>query len=282
MTTAQPSTVQSSPTRQTALGLARAAAGGLLLGLPVLMTMEMWDHGFALPTWKLVLFYGVNFLVLLILEYYSGFQDEETALDVVQDAVIAAGIGLVVSGALLWTFGVVGPDMGAREVVGKIVIESIPVSIGASVAAGQLGTRGQGEDRRRRQAGYWGTLAIALGGAVVFGFNVAPTEEPVRIGLMMSDVQALALLLVALVQTHAVVYALDFRGSDPIPEGRTPLGVFLRSSVVTLALSLLVALFLLWVFGRVGADTGLLPTVHMTVALGLVTSLGASAAKLLL
>ncbi len=271
-----------SPTRQTALGLARGTAGGLLLGLPVLMTMEMWQHGAALPSWKLLLFYGVNFLVLLILEYYSGFQDEETALDVVQDAVIAAGIGLVVAGALLWTFGVAGPDMGAREVVGKVVIESIPVSIGASVAAGQLGTRSPQGERKRREAGDWGTLAIALGGAVVFGFNVAPTEEPMLIGLMMSDVQALALLLLALVQTHAVVYALDFRGSVPIPEGRSPLGVFFHSSVVTLALSLLVALFLLWVFGRIGADTGLLPTVHMTVALGLVTSLGASAAKLLL
>ncbi|MFC5848632.1 TIGR02587 family membrane protein [Deinococcus petrolearius] len=275
-------TAQASPNRQTALGLARGTAGGLLLGLPVLMTMEMWQHGYALPTWKLLLLWGVNFLVLLVLEYYSGFQDEETLADVAQDAVIAAGLGLVVAAALLWIFGVIGPGMGTREVVGKVVAESIPVSIGASVAAGQLGTRGQGEDRKRREAGYWGTVAIALGGAVVFGFNVAPTEEPMLVGLMMSDVQTALLLLVSLVQTHAVVYALDFRGSDPIPEGRSPLGVFFRSSVVTLTVSLLVALFLLWIFGRVDADTGLVPTLHMTVALGLVTSLGASAAKLLL
>ena len=44
----------------------------------------------------------------------------------------------------------------------------------------------------------------------------------------------------------------------------------------------LVALFLLWVFGRIGPDTGLLAALQMTIALAFVTSIGSAAGRLII
>ncbi len=45
--------------------LVRASGGGLLIGLPLLYTMEMWVHSFLLPSWKIVVLLGVAFVVVV-------------------------------------------------------------------------------------------------------------------------------------------------------------------------------------------------------------------------
>jgi putative integral membrane protein (TIGR02587 family) len=123
---------------------------------------------------------------------------------------------------------------------------------------------------------------VALAGAVVFGFTVAPTEEPMILGLMMGRWHALAVVAVSLLIVHALVYAVEFRGTHVRPEGKTLLRTFIETSLTSYAMALLVAAYLLWTFGRLDADTGLLAALHMIVALGFATSLGAAAGKLIL
>jgi len=43
----------------------RAAAGGLLVGLPLLWTQEMWERGTTMPPLKLILLLGVAFAVVV-------------------------------------------------------------------------------------------------------------------------------------------------------------------------------------------------------------------------
>jgi putative integral membrane protein (TIGR02587 family) len=275
-------TTQERGWRGTAVGYARGAGGGLFLGLPLLMTMEMWWSGFHMPAGRLLLFLVLTFGVLVILEHYSGFREETTFLEEVQDAVVALGIGIVLAAAVLFAFAIVEPGMAAREVVGKIALQAIPLSIGASVAISQLGARSAEQERRKERAGFWGTQGIALAGAVVFGFNVAPTEEPLLLALKMGPWRALAILLLSLAMVHALVYAVEFRGTHAVPEGSTRLHAFVRTSVTSYALALAAAAYLLWTFGRIDGATGLGEALRMTIALGLATSLGAAAAKLIL
>lgn len=268
--------------RGTAIAYARGAGGGMMLALPLLMTMEMWWSGFHMSTWRLLLFFAVNFGILVVLEHYSGFRDEDTFVDELQDAVAALGIGLSIAALVLFALARISPGMPWREIVGKVVLQSIPASIGASIAVSQLGVRSEQHEERKERAGFWGTQGIALAGAVVFGFNVAPTEEPMVLGMTMHWWHVLLLLALSLLVVHALVYAVEFRGSHVVPEGRTLLGHFFSTSVVSYIVALSMAAYLLWTFGRIGGDTGLMTALHMTVVLGFVTSLGAASAKLIL
>lgn len=261
---------------------ARGVAGGLLVAMPLLMTMEMWWSGFDMPPPRMLLFVLFNFGVLLILERYSGFREDETFFDELEDAVVALGIGLVVSAVALFALNLLRPGMSFHELAGKIIIESIPVAIGASVARSQLGEQTSAAREQKRNIGFWGLLLIALAGAMFFGFNIAPTVEPMLLGLVIEWWHAILIVLLSLGQTYAIVYAVNFRGGKELNESRRWWEALLQNSTAIYAVALSTAAYLLWTFGRIGLDSGLTAAIHMTVVLGFVTSLGAAAAILIL
>lgn len=264
-------------------GYGRGVMGALLVSMPLLATMEMWWLGFTIPPLKLLLFLIVNFALLVVLEYFSGFQKGHVRLrEEIEDAFDAYGIGLVVGALVLFLFGVIGPGMSFNEVAGKIILEAVPLSIGASIAISVLGEQDDRRERRKRRAGFWGSQLIGVAGAAYFGFNVAPTEEPVMIGLGLDWWQALLLIVAGLSLTQAIVYSVGFAGSHRLPPGLVGWGALLRSGLVSYALTLLVTLFLLWMFGRIDASTAAIPALYMTVTLGFINSLGAAAAKLII
>ena len=270
--------------KETARAYVRGMAGGLLVAMPLLATMEMWWLGFYMPPGRMLLFLVVNFFILLILEYYSGFRryEQVNLFEEARDAVAAYGIGFLVAAIVLWALRLIRPEMPLQEVIGKIVLQSVPISIGASVSVSQLGRKNPPATRRKEEAGFWGTQAMALAGALFFGFNIAPTIEPMLLGLRMHWWNGLLLLTLSLLQVHAVVYYVDFRGSanstiDVLSSSR-----LWTASATTCVLSLLMAAYLLWTFGRIGGATGWAAALHMIIALGFVTSLGAAAGKLIL
>ena len=81
-------------------------------------------------------------------------------------------------------------------------------------------------------------------------FNVAPTDEMVLIGLMMTEWHAIALVAGSLLLMHAFVYAVEFRGTSRLRAGVPFTSEFLRLTMVAYALSLLISLYVLWTFGR--------------------------------
>lgn len=267
---------------QTARSYGRGVLGALLVSMPLLATMEMWWLGFHMPPGKMILFIVVNFGVLVILEYFSGFHESVSLRAEVLDALSAYGIGLLVGVIGLGLFGILRTGMGLHELLGKVVLQSIPLSIGASIAVSQLGQEGTRKQERKSHTGVLGSLALSLAGAWYFGFNIAPTDEPLMIGLRITPWHAIALVLGALFVSHAIVYALDFAGGKELPEELSWWGGLLAYGAGSAAVALLTATFFLFVFGRIGLDTGLAPALHMTAVLGFVNSLGAAAAKLIL
>ena len=267
---------------QTAQNYGRGVLGALLVSVPLLATMEMWWLGFSMTSWKMILFVVVNFGVLVILEYFSGFHDTVSLRAEILDALSAYGIGLLVAVIGLGLFNNLRPGMGLHELLGKIVLQSIPLSIGASIAMSQLGQEAARKKERKSHAGVLGSMALSLAGAWYFGFNVAPTEEPLMVGLRITPWHAIALVLGAMLITHAIVYSLDFAGGKQLPEGLSWWGGILAYGTGSAIVALLTAAFFLFVFGRIGLDTGLGPALHMIAVLGFVNSLGAAAAKLIL
>ena len=267
--------------RDYAIGLARAFAGALIFGLPLLMTMEMWALGFYAHPGRLLLFYAVNFLILVGLSRFGGFERTANMFEDLLDALAAVGVAIIASAVILALFGILTPEMKLDEWVGKVAIQSIPCSFGAMLARKQLSGGETAADaiQAERTAGYLGQLFLMVAGALVLAFNVAPTEEMILIGYMMTPWHALLLVLVSLLLLDAFVYGVGFAGGIEQPEGVHRVSLFLRFTVVGYGLALLVSLYVLWSFGR--TENGDLGQVAVTVAvLAFPAAIGAAIARL--
>lgn len=276
------STTSTSDSKRIAIGYARGLMGGLLVGIPSLMTMEMWWEGFFVPAWRLVLLFILNGGVLFVLQHYSGLTHNKTFAGQLRATIVASGIGIVTAALILLALGVFHGDLTLRDVAGKLLLQSIPISIGSSVAMSEFGDEHRVSEQRREQAGFWGNLGMALGGAMLFGFGISGTEEPLMVADQLSWPVAILLMILSLAQVYGIVYAVDFK-EQPEKAG-TPkhLTAVMREALATYALALLIGAYLLWTFETIGSHVGLTPTVYTVVTMGLVTSLGAAAAELLI
>lgn len=274
-----------------AIASARAFGGAIIFSLPLMMTMEMWWLGFYMDRFRLVLFLVLTVPVLAVLSHYAGFERADGPLDLTLDAFAALAVGFVASALVLGLLHVLQAGNSPDELAGKIVLQAIPGAIGAMLARSQLGTRGDdessedddpdGEVEEARRDTYAGELFLAGIGAMFMAFNVAPTDEMVLIGLMMTEWHAIALVAGSLLLMHAFVYAVEFRGTTRRRDGIPLASEFLRLTIVAYVLSLLISLYVLWTFGRTDG-LGLLELVKVTLVLGFPAALGAAAARLIL
>ena len=267
--------------RHYARGLARALAGAVIFGFPLLMTMEMWWLGFYLDRLRFLILLVVTIATLIPLSYFVGFERTGTLLEDVIDAFVAFAIGALVSAGMLLIFGVVAPGMPANEVIGKIAIQTVPASIGAVLARGQMGGEGSDSKKKQEAAGYGGQLFIAAAGAIFLAFDVAPTEEVVLIGYMMTPLRALALVLLSVAVLYAFVYALNFHGGEELPQDVGWTVAIIRHSVAEYGIALIISAYVLWTFGRMDGAS-LEQTVTMIAVLGFPAALGAAAARLVI
>lgn len=256
-------------------------AGAILFAFPLLMTMEMWWLGFYMDRDRLFLFLLFTLLLLLPLSYFVGFERTGGIGEDALDALVAFGVGAVASTVMLALFGVIDRAMPASEIIGKIAIQTVPASIGAILARGQLGSTHSDTEAKEREAGYLGQLFIMLAGAVFLTFNVAPTDEMVLIAFQMSYIQALGLIVLSIGTLHAFVFALGFKGSERAPEGIGFSWLLISRTVAGYGIALIVSLYVLWTFGRTDGAS-LAQIAMMTTVLGFPAALGAAAARIII
>lgn len=265
----------------------RGVAGGLVVGLPLLYTMEIWSHGFILPGWKLLLLLGIAFVIVLGYNALAGFRRERTYAELVMDSVATIGLGIVVAFVALIVLGRIDAGTSLRDAAGKVALEAIPIAFGASLAATQLrgngGSSGSGNGGSSGAQGGTGAfhrLLVGAGGALLFALNVAPTDEPVMLGIEAGPELLLVVIAATLLLTLALVFYADF-GGRRAARGEGVLDRPLTETVAAYALSLGIALLLLWSFGRTeGASVQAIA--GMTVMLAVVASVGAAIGRLLI
>ena len=267
--------------REYATGLARAFGGAVIFGLPLLMTMEMWSIGLYVHPLRLLLFIVLNFVVLVFLSRFGGFEKTSTLIEDVLDALAAYAVGILSSTAILALFGLFSRDMPLDEITGMIAIQCVPASFGAMIARKQLtgGDADDDQEKAARSAGYGGQLFLMLAGALFLAFNVAPTEEMILIGFKMSAWQSLMLMLVSMLVLHLLVFAVGFPGQEDAPQGYGIARRFLIFTVPGYAIALLVSLYVLWTFGRVDG-AALSSVVGTMVVLAFPGAIGAAIARL--
>lgn len=274
----------------------RGIVGGLMFSLPLLYTMEVWWAGFILHPFRIFIYVLVTFTLLLGYNRYAGLRQNASSLEVVIDSVEELGLGLVVAAAFLWLLGRITFDMTTNEIAGKIIVEAMTVAIGVSVGTAQLGSNSTeeecdtsidqdiGQSRSltpgQNQANFWGQMAIASCGAVLFAANVAPTEEIITIAIEINSERLLGIALLSILLGALILFYSDFIDAKRFTR-HDGIYTIVFGTVMTYAIALVASATILWIFGRFD---GLAPIVCLaeTVVLGMPATLGASAGRLLL
>jgi putative integral membrane protein (TIGR02587 family) len=266
---------------ETARDHLRAAVGGLFVGLPLLWTMEMWEHGATQRPLNLLLLFGLGFAIVAGFNAVSGFRRDRTWVEILVDAVQGMGLSIVVAAAMLYVLGRLEPELGLPTLVGRIGLLSIPVAFGTALAATVLSEPEEGGGRE--PVGPIGRLFVAAGGALYFALNVAPTDE-VRVLGSEADVPLLLVVIVAsLVISLAIVFVVELpggRGGSSSDSRGGPIDKPAGETVAAYAIALLVSLVLISSFGQ-SDGLGLRALAGYVVMLGTLASFGSAAARLL-
>lgn len=261
--------------------LGRALGGALLFGLPLLMTMEMWElGGFRMERSRLLIFLLGGMPMLLGLSYFVGFEPTFRLKDEVLDALAAFGIGFLLSAVMLALLGVLGPDAAMGDLIGRVALCAMPAAIGALLAGKQFVPDGKAL-REQHVPGYWGALFLMAVGAIFLAFNVAPTEEMVVISHYMTEFHALALIALSVAALHVLVYVMGFPGQDRRQEAGDHLQTFARYTLPGYGLALAISFYCLWTFGRLDG-VAFHQQAIMTAVLAFPSALGAATARLVI
>ncbi|MEZ4521937.1 MAG: TIGR02587 family membrane protein [Thermomicrobiales bacterium] len=263
----------------------RGIAGGLLFSLPMLYTLEMWQFGFILPPARLLVYAVATYVLLLGYNRYAGLHHDATWQEVAVDSIEEMGIGISLSALFLTVIGRITSDMAFSEMVGKTVIVGMTVAIGVSVGTAQLGGDEAGKSvrqpARKRPSAFHEQLVIAFIAAILVSGSIAPTDEVMFLGMYLAPLNLTVLAVLSLALTAMILFYADFVGSSRhVPDG---LGVLMIAgrSISSYIVALAASAVMLWFFGRF-EGASLIHGLSATVSLGLVSTLGASAGRLLL
>nr|WP_105435045.1 TIGR02587 family membrane protein [Neorhizobium tomejilense] len=279
------------------IGLGRGAAGAMLFGIPMLMTMELWQLGFYIERWRLLLLLIVNIPLLILLAHRIGFERTSTLAEACRDATIAYGLGIVIGAAVLIMLGDIKPHMPPSEMLGKIAIQSVPASIGAllgrSQLGGQSGNDGREDDGEKDEGqgggavpdeistSYSRELFLMAVGALFLNLNVAPTEEIILIAYKMTPWHALVTIGLSIAIMHGFVYAVAFKGTHEISKETPWWHAFFRFTLPGYLVAMLISFYVLWTFGRLD-DTAPTQMLMSAIVLSFPGAIGAAAARLIL
>ncbi len=282
------------PIRKSLQEYARGIAGGLLFSFPLLYTMEVWWAGFIASPLQLLVMVIVTYLLLLGYNRYAGMHHGASWRSVLIDSVEEMGLGILLAFAVLFVLNRIQfGEMSLDEIMGKIIIEAMAVSIGVSIGTAQLGVREDAEDvedevqAEAREAGWrtgWRSkvslVVLALCGSVIVGGNVAPTEEVIVLAVGADDYHILLMALLSLALSVVVVYFSDFHGTGGHGNGNLLFAITLDTCLSYLT-ALTASAFLLWFFGRF-EGVSFEVAFAQCIVLGVLASLGASAGRLLI
>lgn len=250
----------------------RGIAGGLVVSVPLLYTMEMWWTGFLSHPERLLATTLGSLALLAAYQTHAGMRENTSWRGVVLDSFEVLGLALLLSAALLTLLAQVDWSRPLAENVGLIVVEASPVAIGMSVGGSQFGE--PVEECSRHWSRHQVTAAC---GAFLLASTVGPTQEIQLLARVMSWLQLVVLALLSLVLTLAILFLAEWLRPEPGPH----LPGVLPVTLATYAIALATAWAILWVFGRLDATTPAF-ALRQLIVLGFPAALGAAAGERLL
>lgn len=257
--------------------LMRGVAGGALLGVPLLYTQEVWEHGATLDPWIVLAVVAGTFCLNVVLAHYVGIARGRTQHPV-EEAIMGTGLSLLMAAGGLALFARIGLQDAVAATAGRIALTAVPISLGFAVASA-LAPKEGGEGAQRMTGG-GGDLVAAAGGAVFLALNIAPTEEPVMLAGELAWTRLALLLLASIVLPYLIVFYAEFggRASRAASDGATQGPVV--ETLLAYLIAFVVSAIMLTMFGRI--EQADLVALRETIVLAFPASLGAALGRMLL
>lgn len=272
-----------------ASNLVRAIAGGMLFGIPLLYTVEVWNTGASITPAGSALVLCVTFVIVLLLVGGAGFRGstQRGPARVMAESVEALAVGVVAVTVTLVLLNEVTSSTPLAEAVGKVVLEAAPFALGAAVACHLLSGTPDEPDRPDTGAAAGdrlrGTVAdfgATLVGAVFVAFNIAPTEEVPRLAAASPPGKLLALMGFSLLLSYAIVFQAGFRNQARRREQRGILQHPVTETFASYVVALLASAAMLVLFGSLEAGDSWSLILDHVVLLGLPAAIGGAAGRL--
>jgi putative integral membrane protein (TIGR02587 family) len=264
------------PWRAEAVELVRGASGGLLFGVPLLYTMEVWWTGSRSSPAQTGAVLALLFVPAYVLNRTAGFRTsrDTRTIDAVADTIETVAIGLVITAAVLVLLRQITVDTPRSAALGMILYECIPFTLGVGVAgqflrgsrvgvgddSGDADRGGDRQDRRDRHAradgdegAVNGTIAdvgATVIGAIFIALSIAPTDEIPMIAASMSAAWLILFAVASLVVSYAIVFVAGFSGQE---RRHAQEGIFqhpVTETMVSYLAALVVSGVILWLFQR--------------------------------
>jgi len=270
--------------RQEALSLLRALAGAFIFAMPLLYTLEMWTLGATVDLWKLQVLLVSALLMNIVINYFSSFKEESSWRGALEEAVEATTVGILAAAVVLLVLDRISLGNPLQGIAGKIIVQAVPLSIGASVAnsvfrqpANGEGSNGQ-ELEQPEGSGFLNDVGATAVGSVLIAFGIAPTEEVTLLAGEMDYVHILALMVLSLLLSYGIVFASGFDKGLSTGPFHHPL----TETVISYLISLLVAGAVLYLLGSVHSGTSIHLALPMIIVLGLPATIGGAAGRLVI
>lgn len=263
--------------------LGRAIIGAMMLGMPLLYTMETWWLGWRLPAWLLLAWAILGLVVISVVVHFVGFRknvDERKQpwwmevtdfFELLATSFIAGLIVLYMFGIAEW-----GDDLG--QVVRLGLVEVVPLGLGAAITNRALA----GAENADGATKFGHEMGIFALGALFFAFNVAPTEEMELMAAHAGPLRLVIVIFASLLLAYLALYELQFRGSAGRVSGAESKWLQVGETVTGYAISVLVSAALLWAYGHFQDTITPMEMAQKTVVLAFIGSLGGAAARVVM
>lgn len=276
--------------------LLRAASGGFIFAVPLLYTMEMWEIGVTAALWQLLLFLGVALAMNLGLarSRSGGFKEETDWFATIEQAVDTIAVGIIGGGLVLLVLNQIALDDPPESILGRVLAQAVPLSIGAALASAIFGPRGNrsrggdeeasgDEDKNKHKTpSAWRAFLSDAGatslGAIFLAFSIAPTDEVSLLAVELTPKHQIALVGLSLLLSYMIVFVSGFSSGSHKQPG--PFQLPITETAFSYSLALVVAFTALLLFDRVEFNDPPEHILALVIVLGLPASVGGAAGRL--
>ena len=258
------------------IGIGRAIGGALIFSLPMMMTMEMWEIGFSIEPFHLMVLILFSLPLWVGVSSIVGFEETKTIGDDVLDVLVAYAIGFVTSAIVLVSLGIITRATGPGEIFSMLLLQSVPASLGALLARSLIGSSSE----LKFDPGYHHELIILITGSLFLAFNLTPTEEIVVISYKMHYWHMCLLIVFTLILMQMFTISNPDVSPDSLKYWRTHWDLFVRFTSTGYVLAFAVSFFMLWVLGRADGES-VDNIINTALVLSFPAGIGAAAARLI-
>ncbi|GAB4375382.1 MAG: TIGR02587 family membrane protein [Elainellaceae cyanobacterium] len=273
----------------------RGAAGGFLFGVPLLYTVEVWSIGSSAQHPWLLAVLGTTFVVVWLLTQTEGFRRTLTLhpIEALLESIEAMGIGMVCAAIALVLLRRITLETPLLEMLGKLIFEGVPFSIGVALARSIL-SRDRFRDRRTvNRPAYFSApnpfnlrdtlidLDATMIGALIIAFGLAPTEEIPILAAAIPPLWLLVIMVASLLLSYGIVFASGFADRSE----RQQRGLLLSPVTETLVaylVALVASLLMLVFFQQLNLQDPWQEWLGDMIVLGLPASIGGAAGRILI